>query len=292
VHAAEVKILQPLSDKPLYLDHDAFGMMWDVRTSRFLTGQVTSEPFKKPYADNMGDSKRRVLSMRASQDGLHWETVGNAASGGLITPDEKDSPDLEFYRMQPFFYGDRYIALTDLYAASPLTPSKHGPHLGCEWWVSADGINWERPWRSLDAQSDAPYAVKITPMWFGRQMLFWVSGRVFGLPEYRIASIGARSNAEFSSVVFSMPDRKLLLNASVPRGHGLFDQAYVQAELRDDRNEVIPGYEREKCLIRATDDTRIPLYWADREGKELAGRKVSLRLYLRGARIYGLGIER
>lgn len=283
---------RPLSDKPVYLDHDAFGMMWDTRTNRFLTGQVTGQPWKKPYADNMGSSKRRVLSMRTSQDGVRWQTVGNSGNNGLITPDEHDPPDIEFYRMQPFAYGDRYVALADLYAPSPLTPNKHGPHLTCEWWVSADGISWQRPWRSLDAQGDAPYPVKMTPMWVGREMLFWLEGQVCGLPEYRIASIGSRSNAEFSSVTFSMPDKTLLLNASVPSGHGLFDQAYVQVELRDETNRVVPGYEKDKCLLRNVDDTRIPLRWGDKTGTELIGRRVSLRFHLRRASIYALAIER
>jgi len=253
---------------------------------------VTNQPWKKPYADNMGSSKRRVLSMRTSQDGLRWETVGHTGNGGLITPDDKDSPDVEFYRMQPLAYGDRYIALADLYAASPLTPNKHGPHLACEWWVSADGISWQRPWRSVDAQGDTPHPVKMTPMWFGREMLFWLAGQVCGLPEYRIASIGSRSNAEFSSAAFSMPNKALLLNASVSSGHGLFDQAYVQVGLRDETKKVIPGYERDKCLLQSIDDTRIPLRWGDKTGKELIGKKVSLRFYLRSARIYALVIER
>ncbi len=283
---------RPLSDKPVYLDHDAFGMMWDERTSRFLTGQVTHQPWKKPYADNLGSAKRRVLSMRTSQDGLRWERVGHAEPGGLITPDDKDSPDVEFYRLQPFAYGDRYIAMADLYAASPLTPNQHGPHLACEWWVSADGIDWQRPWRTVDARGDTPYPIKMTPMWFGREMLFWLAGQVCGLPEYRLAAVGSRSNAEFSSAAFSMPDKTLLLNASIPVGHGLFDQAYVQVELRDEKNKVIPGYEPDKCLLRNIDDTRIPLRWADKTGKELTGKKVSLRFHLRSARIYALAVER
>jgi hypothetical protein len=283
---------RPLSDKPVYFDHDAFGMMWDGRASRFLTGQVTYQPWKKLYADNMGSSTRRVLNMRTSQDGLRWDTASHGGNGGLITPDNQDSPDVEFYRMQPFAYGDRYIAMADLYAASPLTPDKHGPHLMCEWWVSADGINWQRPWRTVAAQGDAPYPIKMTPMWFGREMLFWLPGQVWGLPEYRIAAIGSRSNGEFSSAAFSMPGKTLLLNASVPGGRGLFAQAYVQVELRDERNKVIPGYERDKCLLQRIDATRIPLRWGDKTGKELTGKKVSLRFLLRGARIYALGIER
>ncbi len=280
---------KPLSREPLYTDHDAFGGMWDARTDRFLVTQVTHQLWKKPYSDNLGADKRRVLSIRTSRDGVSWEWVREAGREGLITPDADDPADAEFYRMQPFRYADRYIGVVDLYAASPLTPGKHGPHLTCEWWVSGDGLRWQRPWRRTDAHGEAPYAIKMAPLWFGREMLFWVSGRVMGLPEYRIASIGARSNAEFSSRSFPMPASPLLLNASAPAGQGLFDQAYVTVELRDEADRVIPGYESEKCVLRAVDDTRIPLRWDERTGRELTGRTVTIRFRLRAARIYAVG---
>lgn len=283
---------RPIADQPVYLDHDAFGMMWDARTARFITGQVTYQAWPKPFPDNLGPSTRRVLSMRTSRDGLTWETVGGSAGDSRIVPDDSDSDDVEFYRMQPFTYGDRYMAFADLYAASPRMPNQHGPHLTCEWWVSADGIDWQRPWRDVDAQGDAPYPVKMAPMWFGREMLFWVSGQVYGLPEYRIASIGAGSNAEFSSASFTMPDRPLLLNASIPRGHGLFRQAYVEVEVRNVANEVIAGYERDKCVLQDVDHTRIPLCWGENTGTALAGKTVSLRFFLRSARLYALATER
>jgi len=126
-------------------------------------------------------------------------------------------------------------------------------------------------------------------MWFGKEMLFWISGQVLGLPEYRIASIGSRSNAEFSTRLFEMPSRPLLLNASIPSGNGLFNQAYVTVELRDDSGRTIPGYEHDKCILRNVDDTRIALRWGQRSGTELAGQKVSIRFRLRWARIYAVG---
>ena len=129
-------------------------------------------------------------------------------------------------------------------------------------------------------------------MWFGREMLFWIDGEVWGLPEYRIAGIGSRSNAEFSSPSFSMPSRALLLNATVPTGRGLFHQAYVQVELRDGSSKPVPGYERDKCLLQNIDESRIPLKWGEKTGKELAGQQVTLRFYLRSAHIYALGVER
>jgi len=282
----------PLTNLPIYLDHDAFGIMWDERFKRFLTGQVTGQPWRKPYSDNMGASRRRVLHMRISHDGIAWQTVNPAGGSDLIAPDSEDSPDVEFYRMQPFAYGERYVAMVDLYAASPLTPDKHGPHLTCEWWISSDGIQWRRPWRNLASQGDAPYPIKMPPMWIGREMLFWLPGQVWGVPEYRIAGIGARANTGFSTAGFSLPGKTLLLNASVPVGSGLFHQAYIQVELRDGNNNVIPGYERDKCQIQSTDDTRIPLRWGNRTGQELAGKQVSLRFHLRAARIYALAVER
>ena len=282
---------QPLSSDPLYTEHDAFGVMWDVPTSRFLIAQVTQQPFDKPFSDNIGAGRRRVLSIQASQDGLSWKRVDEAGAGGLITPDSADSPDVEFYRMQPFRYGDRYLGMADLYAASPLVPAKHGPHLTCEWWISPDAIRWQRPWRQVAAHGEAPYPVKMAPMWFGQEMLFWVGGQVFGLPEYRVASIGSRSNAAFSSRPFAMPARPLLLNASAKAGAGLFNQAYVTVELRDQAGRAIPGYEHDKCVLQGVDDTRVPLRWGDRDGRELAGRTLALGFRLRSARIYALGAE-
>ena len=281
---------QPLADRPIYVDHDAFGSMWDPHTGRFLTAQVTYQPWEKLYPDNIGPYQRRVLSIMTSRDGLEWERQVDAGPGGLITPDADDTPDLEFYRMQPFRYGDRYVAMANLYTPSLIMPDVHGPHLGCEWWVSADGVRWNRPWRDVDAHGNAPYPVKMAPMWFGREMLFWTSGVVMGLPEYRLASIGARSNAEFSSRAIEMPDRPLLLNASVPIGRGLFNQAYVAVEIRDASGNVIPGYEYDKCILQGVDDTRIPLSWEGRDGTELAGQKVQFRFYLRSARIYAIGL--
>lgn len=283
---------RPLSTKPLYLDHDAFGVMWDPQSHRFLSCQVTTQSRQKPYSDNLGDSRRRVLSIRTSKDGVTWNRVADAGDSGLITPDVHDPEDLEFYRMQPFAYGDRFVAMVDLYAASPLFPGRHGPHLGCEWWVSDDGMRWERPWRGWDAHGDAPYPIKMSPMRVGREMLFWVSGQVRGLPEYRLAGIGARSNAEFSSKPFKMPARELLLNATIPAGSGLFRQSYIQVEIRDENHKPINGYEREKCLLQNVDDTRIPLSWNGATGKELAGRKISLKFCLRQATLYMLGTVR
>jgi len=285
---------EPLCPEPLYHDHDAFGVMWDARTGRLITQQVTYQAWNKPYADNLGGQRRRVLSIRTSHDGRAWGRVPEAGQDGLIIPDARDPPDIEFYRAFAFPYGDRYVAMADLYAASPLSPGAHGPHLMCEWWVSPDAVHWVRPWRELSAQGQAGYPVTMEPMWIAGRMRWWIGGAVWGLPEYRVASVGARSNAEFTSKPFRMPRGGLVLNATIAEGNGLFRQGYIMAELLGADGKVVPGFGRGDCVLRSGDGAALPLRWNDRTGSEMVGQEVAIRFHLRQARIYALaeaGIE-
>ena len=52
------------------------------------------------YCDNGGCNRRRVVTSKTSLDGLNWSN-----DGPFITPDEQDPPELEFYRIRPFYIG-------------------------------------------------------------------------------------------------------------------------------------------------------------------------------------------
>jgi len=81
----------------------------------------------------------------------------------------------------------------------------------------------------------------------------------------------------------------LTLNADVRwRANESPGQAYVMAELRDEQNAAIPGYERAKCLFENVDGHALPLRWGEKDGGELAGRTVRLRFYLRDSKVYGV----
>jgi len=56
----------------------------------------------------------------------------------------------------------------------------------------------------------------------------------------------------------------------------------------DDRGKVLPGFEAEKCLIQNSDRVDAPLRWGEKSARELAGRTISLRFYLRSANIYAV----
>jgi hypothetical protein len=211
----------------------------------------------------------------------------------MLTPDADDPPDLEHYRGIGFWYHDRGYMLVLNYAASPLAPRKHGPQLDTEWWVSRDGLRWDRPYRDVHALGDSfPGAVCIThnPLVIDGMLLFHFGRQLLGLPQDRISYVGARANVEFSTRPFPMPEADLDLNAAVPSPERAFakPQAYVMVAVWDDQGQVVPGFEPEKCVLQNADRIDLPLRWNGKSARELAGRTIRLCYYLRSANIYAV----
>ena len=293
-----------LLDKPVYIDHDAFGLMWDRGTERYITYQITYQSWSKHYPDNIGDSKRRVLYIRTSEDGIHWEPSEEVLFAGpyvsderLITPDERDPAEMEFYRMTVFPYAEYYVGMMLNYAPSPqvVNPaypqSKHGPHLSGEWWLGREAHKLGRPFRNVFAPGQAPGIVLHNPINLDGKHLWIVKGDVYGLPQDRLFFVGSMANAEFSTPLFDMPSKPLVLNAADcfhdQRDRGMRGQSYVMAEILGEDGQVIEGFNKENCLLRGVDGS-VRLHWRWNDGTSLAGQRIRLRLYLRDARIYSL----
>ncbi|MBN1346721.1 MAG: hypothetical protein JXQ73_28785 [Phycisphaerae bacterium] len=282
---------------PAYRDHDAMCIIWDGARARLVNYQTTYQSWKKRYPDNVGGDIRRVISIRTSSDGVRWEPPGDYAyredpwRSKLWTPDERDPEELEFYRMCVFVHQGRYVGLMCLYAPSPQIANtrkntKHGPGLGSQWCFSRDGLMWSRPDRETDANAEVSYVPLQGAIRAGGMLRFYagIEGDLTcGVSEDRIFCVFCRANGEFSSSAFEVPRGELLLNASANR----YD-SYVMVELQDEAGKVIPGFEREKCVLMGIDGTALPLQWGDRSAGELAGRVVRARVCFRDARIYGL----
>ncbi len=303
------------SGNPLFYDGDSMSLFWSPVLHRFVCVSKSFEPVRKRFVDHGGTTPawndnawrdRRVLMIRTSPDGRRWEPSvslpdvwnrgGKKApipTGYLTTPDSDDPPDLEFYSGNAFWYHDRAYMTVLNYAASPLSPGKHGPQLDNEWWVSQDGLRWERPARGVNALDVFPQLLRLDtthPLVVGGQILFPKGDRLLGLPADRITYVAARANAEFTTRRFEMPRGDLLLNAAVPSLDRPFarDQAYVMVAVLDEAGTVIPGFEAQKCVIHGEDRPDIPLRWGDASAGQLAGRKVRLRFMLRSASIYAV----
>jgi hypothetical protein len=87
-----------------------------------------------------------------------------------------------------------------------------------------------------------------------------------------------------------MPDADLVLNAAVPSTDRPFatNQAYVLVSVVDEEGKVIPGFEREKCIIQNQNRIDIPLVWKDASVRQLAGKTVRLRFLMRSASVYAV----
>lgn len=299
---------------PLFYDGDSMSLFWSPVLKRFVCINKSLQPYRKHLMDHGGPTPtlkddslrdRRVLMMRSSPDGRKWEPTaslsdvwnrnkrkGAIADRFLTMPDAEDPPDLEFYSGNGFWYHDRAYMTVLNYAASPLKPRQHGPQLDNEWWTSRDGLNWERPARGVNALEAFPQLPRLetAPMVINGNILFPRAHMLLGLPEDRISYVAARTNGEFSTKLFTMPTGDLLLNAALPSPDRPFakEQAYVMVAVVDEKGKVLPGFEAEKCVIRNEDRRDIPLKWGEASARQLAGKTVRLRFFLRSANIYAV----
>jgi hypothetical protein len=299
---------------PLFYDGDSMSLFWSPVLHRFVCVNKSLQPYRKHLVDHGGATPRlqddalrdrRVLMIRSSADGRRWEPsvsladVWNRdgrkdaiASEWLTVPDANDPPDLEFYSGNAFWYHDRAYMTVLNYAASPLSPRQHGPQLDNEWWTSRDGLHWERPARGANALELFPQVPRLEthPLIIHGTILFPRGQLLLGLPEDRISFVGARANGEFSTKSFTMPAAELLLNAASPAPDRSFanDQAYVMVAVQDEYGSVLPGFEAEKCVVRNQDGCDIPLKWGTLSARQLAGRTIRLRFFLRSANIYAV----
>ncbi|MFA6544759.1 MAG: hypothetical protein WCS99_10060 [Limisphaerales bacterium] len=303
------------SNEPPFYDGDSMSLFWSPKAGRFVCICKTLQPFLKHLQDHGGRTSslhngdlrdRRVQIVRSSLDGRRWEPdvsmqdlwdrsgkKSHVPREFMTVSDANDPPDMEFYRCISFWYHDRSYAMVLNYAASPLAKLKHAPQLDTEWWFGRDGLHWERPYRGINALGDTfpeGYCVTHNPMNLNGMTLFRFGNKLLGMKQDRISYVGARANAEFSTTPFQMPKGDLLLNAAAPAPERAFaaQQAYIMVAVLDDKGEVVPGFEREKCVIQNADKIDLPLRWNGKSARELFGRNIRLRFSLRSASIFAV----
>lgn len=292
------------NEAPVYRGQDAFGLVWDAENQRLINYQTTYQQWPKRYADNMGDSIRRVLHIRTSPDGLVWTPGGSFGLSGpflpedqLIVPDAEDPPELEFYKFRPAQLGDFWAGCMGRYVAEPPGLPRsgtlpHGPLLDAEWWVSRDGFHWQRPFRETTDLTGVPYSFAHffhPPLPVGDEWRWVASNQVYALRPDRMFYVESLANAEVTTPVFTPGNGELVLNVSFGsirlNRQSHLRQGYLMAELRTAEDVPIPGFEKEKCRFLSSADTALALAW---EGQVVPKEPLRLRLYFRDLRIYSL----
>lgn len=330
---------------PSFKDHDDSNIIFDVVRRTWVDMQIMYENRTvqglgpKPFCDNQANETRRVVSTRVSADGVKWTQDQGCLdrpqdgkckvfnNSGMVRPDpDLDAPELEFYRIRPFYLGSsgRIAALVLLYAPAPSimqfghmaqqygrwpapscvpgTECCHGPHVYEEWWIGpADGDptnmgGWTRM-RDFEAGPHDAWLME-QPLTFSDKHLWVDNGVVYSLPLYRLAGMYSAFNAAFTTQPFAYPAAGLWLNAdaqwpgyTVEGGSDEGHAAYVLYELQDAATgKALPGFESDRAnvLMNAT-ALRFPLEWSGGPAVPAPGTPVQLRILHRRARIYALG---
>ena len=116
-----------------------------------------------------------------------------------VAPDADDPPDLEFYASWPFTYAGRYFLNVLTYCGSflpnglpPMRPTATGrAPWATSWWVSDDGLTWERPFRGQDVGT----SILAGPIQAAGKLLFYIRDQVWGVPEDRLTNVSAAPTA-------------------------------------------------------------------------------------------------
>ncbi len=296
-----------LNSKTIYRGQDSFGLTWNNKLKKFVNYQTTYQPFPKRFPDNM-PKIRRVLHIRSSADGLRWTPGESFGADGpylpadqLITPDSNDPPDTEFYHFAPIDLGEFWAGTMVKYVSQPkeigkAAPLPHGPFLGCEWWVSKDGLKWDRPFRQTSSLDGIPLSLYYhlpQPVVSGEE-LRWVSRKVvYALKRQRMFYTYCRSNAVLTTKTLALSGAPISLEVDFVAAKRLDEEkcsrGYLMAELLDRKGKVIPGFERNKCVFRGNEQTRLTLKWAGRHlPPSGTDSPVRLRLHFREVRLYSV----
>jgi hypothetical protein len=141
----------PFADEPAYTE------------TRLADGRVRKSwpiPFSMSDAvDVFYDEPRGVFAicgkvwLNGPDGGLAWKhAMGRIESRDflawskpqlLLTPDDRDPPQLEFHTSPVFFYAGRYLCLNQRLDRRP------GGGIDIELMISRDGLSWERPFRDI-----------------------------------------------------------------------------------------------------------------------------------------------
>ena len=303
------------SDDPVFREGDAWSAVWSPELRRFICYNKALEWGEEKQVHELFRNARRVVGIRTSPDGVHWQPDAHsdytrglekirgmawiraplaAREDNIGIDRDADPPDLEFYNGTVFRYAGRYFMSATNYAGtflppgfSPMRIDGHASAIGNELWVSDDGVHWQRPYRHISAG----VADRHEPMLLGDVVAFRGPTELVGFGRDRIAYATAWSNAVFDTASFRMSAGGLYLNLRVPvfEADAQSSAAYVMAELIDDKDEVVKGYDREACVMQAPlDQLRWQLRWDGRDGSDLDGERVRLRLYLRAAALFAL----
>ena len=238
----------------------------------------------------------RVIRLATSEDFEHWTDHGE-----VLTPDENDPPDTQFYGMVGFRHGCFGLGFLEIFDIrhrrlyTQLTrldaDGKPSRYMQGEPFLNYGELNtWESTWVFPGNCEPIRYGEEIRIYYQGRSTLHWA-----GEPDGRghTGAIGLARLRPDGYVYMEAESKGMLMTPPVEvTGHFIDVNAdasagSIRVELLDESGAPLEGFEADACCPIDTNATYSKLIWGGRSGlDELVGRKVRLKFHMDKARLY------
>ena len=296
-----------------YLDTRSTAMCTREGNPKLPTGGGWGDPYYP--GDGFGMTKRRVFSTN-SRDILSWPALDET----IVPDDVHDNLDDEFYGLTRFRMGELWVGFLDVFQRTHNTKDVRLVY-------SRDGYHWTQVSRSspfLERSAEGNwdcYMVEIcnTPLFLDDEIRiyygganvhhdWWTHGEIEGLdvPEAKAGFAGGETALGlatlrpegFVSIDSTVRDGVMITRPFVSQGNRLVVNAisgpsgYLEAELTDADDDVVPGFGRDACDTFKGDSTAHVLSWSGRTDlpQRVLASGAKLRFFSRHTSLYSFRI--
>ena len=284
---------------PVLMDpSDVGNFVWDPHQNQYIG-------YSKVFAPVRG-FRRRCVGYTSTKNFESWP---NAEL--ILVPDladdfwvEEEYQRTEFYGLSGFAYESGYIGFLWIF---PVTDGKKDGPIYCEIVSSRDGINWIR--QEVQGGRRMPILPVGGPEDWDRGMVFSTNHPLVEDGQIKLwyggssATHGGRIDSSRSSIGLATmrKDGFASLHAGKEGGQivtksfvGAYGQLLINAnaeggsitvQLLDGNGTVIPGYEKEKCLVVNKDGLGIEVCWAGQSGLP-DNKEIRFAFYLQNASLF------
>ena len=281
------------------------------------------DPIRETYAIHVENSLhrraplgKRVIGRAESPDMVEWSEPET-----ILVPDERDTPDTEFYSMPTIAYEGIYVAMPWIFRTTNTT---HHPELA----FSRDGVHYRRDFRApfidrghpLDFDGTSIYSR--VPIVHGDRILVFYNGTNWRSPE-QLLTLGDRATAaiglatarldgfvsfdgakgtptdvapmrggplEYSEVVtrsFSFSGSRLHINVETALQQWGAGPPELRVELLEPNHDYVAGYRFEDADPITTSGLDNVASWSgNADLSAFAGRPVKLRFHFKNCKLY------
>jgi len=300
---------------------DGLKWKWQERDDGLFTSSDVINWFYDPYQNRIcatwktSSRRHRSVGVAWSSDLEHWT---KPIDGPVFVPDDLDPDPTQIYGMPVFAYQKSFIGLAWIYHARWIKYGRYTkPEVMYEAQVGSprtidvqlawswDLINWTRTPRREPFIDNGPFkrfdcGLAFTarePIVMGDELWFYYTGwdqihedyegitSAVGLAKLRLDGFCSMRAGDKEGwlisrrEVFNTP--RVRINAKCAPG------GYVAADLVDRSNDVIPGFEKERCNAFVGDSVRGEITWKTAKfAKDWIDKDKKVRFYVKSADLY------